>query len=254
MIKTLIQFVVVFVPTSLVMLGAALVRIFGVQDISNIISTLSLPGLFEVNYLIIPTIIKIAIIFPAIYSVLIIMVFNSRTITTKTISYLTILVVSVLFGLKLFIGNIDVGLSAAWTDFFDSTYSHATIDDAVASSEKLNLVLITVESLESRYLDDNILKELDDSTQFMETLDINNILNSYTIGSIVSTSCGTPLFLAMMRQNNSIASPLTKINCLADFLKSNNYKSESIIPHSRKFSGIGDFYTVHVGLLTPSSW
>lgn len=88
MINYIVYFFLAFVPISFLFFCIALLRLFGVQDINNITSTFQLGGFFAWNNFAIPVLIKIAIIFPALVSILIIILITTKKKIIKLLSYI----------------------------------------------------------------------------------------------------------------------------------------------------------------------
>lgn len=115
-----------------------------------------------------------------------------------------------------------------------------------ASQPKYNLIWIFSESMEASYQDGTILKQIDQATNWMTTLNVDPLVNKNTIGGIMSARCGAPLFLpSIFSANSRIKSPFNRAICLDDIIKFNNYKSELIIGHDANFSGIREYFETH---------
>ncbi len=139
----------------------------------------------------------------------------------------------------------------ASTDF--DKYYHTPVID-IDKINKKNIVYILAESLERTYFDKNmfpgLITELRDFQS--KSIDFSNIEQvigvGWTIGGIVASECGIPLFTPSMNSANSMGGSDTFLQgakCLGDTFKDLGYFTEYIQGASTKFSGKNKFFATH---------
>ncbi len=137
----------------------------------------------------------------------------------------------------------------ASTDF-DKYYHTPTIDKDKIN--KKNIVYIYAESLERTYFDKNIFPSLitelrDFQSKSIDFSNVEQVIGvGWTIGGIVASECGIPLFTPS--DGNSMGGSDTFLQgakCLGDTFKDLGYYTEYIQGASTKFSGKNKFFTTH---------
>ncbi|GAA0670651.1 sulfatase-like hydrolase/transferase [Rheinheimera tangshanensis] len=243
--KVILEFFVIYIPIALIFLSVAMVRLFGVQDIGNVIATFHLGGVFSFSHLFLPTFIKLVVICPAIITFFIMLNRRINVTILKVVAYFVFILFIVFVSVKIFIGNFETGLSGRWSNFFEENYSKPSNGDVILGSNNKNIIWIYTESTEKEYKNVEILKRLESATLFMEDFFIEPLVNGYTMGSVVSTRCAAPLFTGAISQNFNILTPFKNALCFDDFLKNNGYHSEFIVGHDATFSSVGNFFSHH---------
>lgn len=115
-----------------------------------------------------------------------------------------------------------------------------------------NLILLYLESFERSYLDESVFPGLTPSLNALRTqgLDFTQVHHlstaGWTMGGMVATQCGMPLFAAgganIMSQ---ISSFLAGATCLGDVLKAAGYNLAFVGGADLSFAGKGNFYRTH---------
>ena len=125
-------------------------------------------------------------------------------------------------------------------------------DDATANLNNKNLVYIYLESVERTYLDENIFPGLMPNLKRIETVslsftDIWQIVGSnWTIGGMVSSQCGIPLFIPSGPNSMvGINRFLPEATCMGDILSANGYELSYLGGSRLAFAGKGNFYKTH---------
>ena len=125
-------------------------------------------------------------------------------------------------------------------------------DDATANLNNKNLVYIYLESVERTYLDENIFPGLMPNLKRIETVslsftDIWQIVGSnWTIGGMVSSQCGIPLFIPSGPNSMvGINRFLPEATCMGDILSANGYELSYLGGARSAFAGKGNFYKTH---------
>ena len=125
-------------------------------------------------------------------------------------------------------------------------------DDATANLNNKNLVYIYLESVERTYLDENIFPGLMPNLRRIETVslsftDIWQIVGSnWTIGGMVSSQCGIPLFIPSGPNSMvGINRFLPEATCMGDILSANGYELSYLGGSRLAFAGKGNFYKTH---------
>ena len=132
----------------------------------------------------------------------------------------------------------------------DATY--LIPDDATFNLNNKNLVYIYLESVERTYLDENIFPGLMPNLRRIETAslsftDIWQIVGSnWTIGGMVSSQCGIPLFIPSGPNSMvGINRFLPEATCMGDILSANGYELSYLGGARSAFAGKGNFYKSH---------
>ena len=125
-------------------------------------------------------------------------------------------------------------------------------DDATVNLNNKNLVFIYLESVERTYLDENIFPGLMPNLRRIETVslsftDIWQIVGSnWTIGGMVSSQCGIPLFIPSGPNSMvGINRFLPEATCMGDILSANGYELSYLGGARLAFGGKGNFYKTH---------
>jgi len=121
-----------------------------------------------------------------------------------------------------------------------------------SQSNEYNLVYIYAESLEKTYLDESLFPGLMPNLNQLKTkntqfTNINQVASTgWTIGGMVASQCGIPLFTTS--QGNSMSGSdqfLGNADCMGDILKSAGYHTIFMQGALLSFSGKGTFYRSH---------
>lgn len=124
-----------------------------------------------------------------------------------------------------------------------------------APTNKKNLILIYLESIENSYSDTKIFEKdllkplnIESKTSFSFKNYTQTYGSEWTIGSFVSTQCGIPLKPIIFDHNHigqNINSYLPGVTCLGDILKLHGYKNIYMGGASSSFAGKGKFLSQH---------
>lgn len=165
-------------------------------------------------------------------------------------------------GLLVFSGVVMANKVALWgylqnheiSEFIDQNY--VTPKNITAPRNKLNLVLIYVESLEKGFSDTSVmgtdlLASLNDATKtgyHFESL-IQTTGTGWTMAGIVSSQCGIPLkatsLFNVTAQKEKEKSFLPRATCLGDVLFKNGYRNVFMGGASLYFAAKGSFFAQH---------
>jgi hypothetical protein len=244
-VKVIGEFFLAYIPIAIIFMSIALVRMFGVQDIGNVIATLNLGGVFSFNHLFLPTFIKLVILCPVILALLIVLCLHVKSLFLKVTLYFILVFTIAMISIKVFIGNIETRLSSEWSGFFSQNYTKPSYDDYESDVLTQNIVWIYSESTEKSYKNDEILKNLESETRFMSDIDIKPLVNLYTMGAIVSTRCAAPLFTGAISQNFNVLIPFVNSLCFDSILRDQGYHSELIVGHDADFGSLRQFFEFH---------
>lgn len=133
---------------------------------------------------------------------------------------------------------------------FDAYYERPELKTATTSK---NLVIIYAEGLELSYFDEKVFPGLVKELKHLrsESINFNNIDTvigaGWTIGGIVASQCGLPLFTPSTEGNNISQNDnfLPAAVCLSDLLHEQNYHQTYIGGASLDFSGKRIFLNTH---------
>ena len=147
------------------------------------------------------------------------------------------------------------------TNIYEKYYVDTNKVKVTAPSEKNNLILIYLESMETSLISkenggtfntsripelETILKE---NTNFSNTDKFggpeNITVASFTMGSLVSSSSATPVDINLFRGYSKKNIPLKNVITLGDILKENNYNLKLIQGSPASFAGTDLYYKEH---------
>lgn len=116
-----------------------------------------------------------------------------------------------------------------------------------------NLVFLYLESLEKLYTEEgvfpgltpNINRLMSQGLQFSDARQIPGA--SWSMGSMFTTQCGTPLLINGINNGNDLIQNgfLAKAQCLGDVLHQAGYNQTFMVGSSVEFAGMGSFYRSH---------
>lgn len=154
----------------------------------------------------------------------------------------------------------EANTTEEFSDFYEKNYFYPKSQNIIFPHKKRNLIMIIAESMEHSFARDDIFE-----TNLITNLDLiakQNISfgdalmgggmqqlygTSWTIAGIVSYQCGIPLNLPI--NGNQFGKRCKKFlqgaTCLSDILANEQYKQVFLMPHDRKFSGLGWFLKEH---------
>ncbi|MDX6032669.1 phosphatidylglycerol--membrane-oligosaccharide glycerophosphotransferase [Scandinavium lactucae] len=131
---------------------------------------------------------------------------------------------------------------------FQTYYKNAS---RIIPSPKLNVIYIYGESLERTFFDGNIFPNLtpDMNDIKVQALDFSSTQQlkgtDFTIGGIVASQCGLPLFTPFNHNANKLSSFFPDITCLGDILKKSGYENYFYQGADLRFSSKDIFLKTH---------
>ena len=137
-------------------------------------------------------------------------------------------------------------------DFDVEDFDHFVAPENVTFNPKKNLVYLYVEGLERTYLDENLFPNLVPNIKALETesisfTDIRPVFGTgYTIGGIVASQCGVPIFTPSGHNSSgNFDQFMPSAVCLGDILKKNKVRTAFMGGARLKFAGKGQFLKTH---------
>lgn len=150
--------------------------------------------------------------------------------------------------------------SNQYSNFYEKHYIYPKKDNIIFPKDKRNLILITLESMESTYSNQEVFNPIltPNLTQItnhnftfknkQEGGGVSQLPNTgWTIAGIVSYHCGLPLSLPIHGNNVGKRNEyfLGGATCLGNILDKASYKQIFLIPHQKEFSGLNTFLQNH---------
>ncbi|MCE3038829.1 sulfatase-like hydrolase/transferase [Helicobacter anatolicus] len=150
----------------------------------------------------------------------------------------------------------------SYGEFYEKYYKQPQKSQIIFPEHKKNLIVIFTESMEASYANfkgQNLIPELDAIAK--NNYSFNGLLTSreggndfwqvfgvgWTMAGIVGYSCGIPLNIPIggndlgKRMNSFLGGAI----CLGDILQAEGYRQVFMLPHKKKYSGIGAFIKTH---------
>ncbi|MCX8515576.1 MAG: sulfatase-like hydrolase/transferase, partial [Alphaproteobacteria bacterium] len=148
-------------------------------------------------------------------------------------------------------------LTTTDADYFSQHYIDPKKVTIIPPSEKENLILIYIESLEDSYKNPaffgrNLLADLNPFEKDGLSLRLNVVgTTTYTAGAHFAVSCGVvskPVLFNNMsanQQEKMIKTVFQNALCLSDILKANGYYNVFMVSSNDRTGGLGNFYQTH---------
>lgn len=180
--------------------------------------------------------------------------FDNKKFSFSTVFVLLFLILSLILN-PVFLSYVSLNISGVDGYEFDKNsefFSYYRLPNATKNNESKNFVFIYAESFERTYFNDTIFPELTNNLKKLESeaISFTNITQAvgtgWTMGAMVSTQCGIPLFTPSHGNSMSgMDSFLDNAYCLGDFLYNEGYHLSYYGGADTSFAGKDNFFHTH---------